>query len=312
MSTENNSILSIIITTMDPNFYLERLFESLLEFDLKQINIVVVNQYKDSIISCVDTKNIQFNELRPDNKMSASGARNFGAKHSLGKFLLFLDDDCVLLGKQKNLDLLIELLSSDCSNVILLKPALLSSDGSFKSKWSEKNIKLNYYNLPYHYVEWSTIIERKLFESIGGFHDNLSPGSKYAAQCGEITVLVYNALYKNFSISTFKDLTIGHGHVLKKDSELKLFSYKYGVGYSSGFIIQYLPLWHKPLVVCGYIFRQIYSIALYKVKFYFSKNINHKKELIFNKIILTSFIDGLLKDKPKDKSYIESYYSMIQ
>lgn len=88
--------LSVIIPTFKRGELLTQCLKSIEESISKDDEIIVVNDYPEvPVNSILAQKEINFRIL--DNpKKGVASARNFGAKHAKGKYLLFIDDDMII------------------------------------------------------------------------------------------------------------------------------------------------------------------------------------------------------------------------
>ena len=106
--------LSIIIPVVNPKKNLKKLFLSLQEFGEHDSEILVINQsmkkLDDDIRKAVK---IVIVERLTKNIIPASSARNLGATIATGKYLFFLDDDCLVNMRCSDHKRLFELFEKD-------------------------------------------------------------------------------------------------------------------------------------------------------------------------------------------------------
>jgi GT2 family glycosyltransferase len=182
-------LLSVIIPTCNRdlllNETLQNLFSALSNIDAE---IIVVNDSKTQkpIIS------FSFNNIYLLNnpKNGAASARNFGARHAQGKYLLFLDDDMILLPQSipKLISLakehsyscfnlnwtmyppLLEKISPTLFGKYLIHYGFTSLQGWYgtKEQWQENNlIKVS------SIASYALWIEKEIFWKIGGYAEDI-------------------------------------------------------------------------------------------------------------------------------------------
>jgi GT2 family glycosyltransferase len=182
-------LLSVIIPTCNRNILLnetlKNLFSALSNIDAE---IIVVNDSKTQkpVIS-FSSDNIY---LLNNPKNGAASARNFGAKHAQGQYLLFLDDDMILL--QQSITKLISLAkehSHSCFNLNwTIYPPLLEKIshtlfGKYLIHYNFTSLQ-GWYGIKEHWQENNLIqvssitsqalwIEKEIFWKIGGYAEDI-------------------------------------------------------------------------------------------------------------------------------------------
>ena len=182
-------LLSVIIPTCNRdlllNETLQNLFSALSNIDAE---IIVVNDSKtQKPINSFSSNNLN---ILNNPKSGAASARNFGAKHAQGKYLLFLDDDMILL--PQSITKLISLAkehSHSCFNLnwTMYPPLLEKISHTFFGKYL---IHYNFTSLQGWYgtkeqwqenrlIKVSSIasyalwIEKEIFWKIGGYAEDI-------------------------------------------------------------------------------------------------------------------------------------------
>lgn len=97
--------ISCVIITNNRKNYLHNCIKSILKqnYELKNIEIIIVNDHVHKFIKENDfkfLKNISFKIINNNKKRFMAECRNIGAMNSIGKYILFIDDDNLL---EKNL-----------------------------------------------------------------------------------------------------------------------------------------------------------------------------------------------------------------
>lgn len=86
--------VSIIIPTINRNESLNLCINSIIDCCLPNIEIIIVNDNKDSVIHL--NQNNDSIKILNNPKKGVASARNFGAQHANAPILLFVDDDMIL------------------------------------------------------------------------------------------------------------------------------------------------------------------------------------------------------------------------
>lgn len=94
---KKKSLVSVVITTKNEEGVIDTLLKSVLNQVYKNIEILLIDNYStDNTVSCAKKfKKVNIFQHGPER----SAQRNFGAKQSQGKYLLFLDADMELTSK---------------------------------------------------------------------------------------------------------------------------------------------------------------------------------------------------------------------
>src|SRR5687768_16831644 len=110
LNMKMKELISIIITTKNEQAVIETLLSSIFLQTYKNIEVILVdNNSKDNTLKIPKKFDVKIYTIGPER----SAQRNFGAKKSKGKYLLFLDadmeltsdvlNDCIRVVKQKGI-----------------------------------------------------------------------------------------------------------------------------------------------------------------------------------------------------------------
>lgn len=260
---QERPLLSIVIPTMDAEESLAALFETLTKLDLSKCEILLINQGGKKLTEALpEYKHLTVSELFPTKRLSAPSARNFGAEQSVGKFLMFLDDDCRLVSSKENFDNFLYRLENNVPQDVLVLPKGRILEDQYIIDWPEQRPqKLGYFSAPRYAIEWNIVLDRDLFMKIGGFME-IGPGTDTAAQCGEILVLIYRLLSQNMNIRLFEDVKIAHPdlHLAQKKSK-KVNQYYYGHGFSAGYAIRQIPFLLRIIIFTGFNAKSLFMLV---------------------------------------------------
>jgi len=304
MSSANGSIiLSIVIPTLQPEKYLPALFETMAELDLTGCELMVINQGKNPLSKALgDMNRLVTTTLSPSHRLSAPSARNFGAEHAKGRFVIFLDDDCTMIAENEEFRNLIAILERNDSDVLLLPKGKLV-EGKYIMDWPKRQkAKLGYFSAPKYAIEWNSIFNRQLFLEMGGFIE-IGPGTDTAAQCGEILVLIFKFLSKKITIRLFPRVKIAHpdGHQAQKKS-WTVYQYHYGHGFSVGHAIRGIPLLLRLTILAGFSLKFLLLLMFpHLQKFTVSADKKYDNAYVRKNIryVFTGFFDGFSGKPPR-------------
>jgi hypothetical protein len=222
--------LSIIVPTLDIR-RCTPLFQSLGQVDLSCCELIIIdqdptagNELPEDVATSIPA--IKTHHL-PAGRMPAPAARNMGAEVAKGRWLIFLDDDAIVLAGSTIFDE---------ANRLDLGPGLHVTnrgylDGDeFVSHWPGLG-PVNHKNFSRYIIEWNFFIERSLFEDLGMF-PQLGPGSPHLAQCGEAFALVGKAISRDVDIVLHPVDRIAHPRLDIDPKTEKRAGYEYGAGYA--------------------------------------------------------------------------------
>ena len=192
-------------------------------------NVIVVNQ---SEIALSISQSYGVRVLNVD-KLSASSARNMGARVATANYLFFIDDDAYISAAEihdfrKTLQHNLDVISAKRWDV--------------KVKW---NTLPSIYTLPNYFIEWNIIIKRKLFLEMSGF-DEIGVGSNHPAQSGEAFILLVKAIRDHRArLGSLSSMEIRHPRLDISLRSEKARGYLYGLGYSIGFSMKHMSIMQK-------------------------------------------------------------------
>ncbi|WP_189419858.1 glycosyltransferase [Cellvibrio zantedeschiae] len=195
----NNEILvSIVIPAYNEEKYIGMCLQSLseLEFDKDKLEIIVVdNGSTDRTLEIARsyTSNVIIKE-----KVKVGAVRNYGVSHAKGKYIVFLDSDCVV--DKQWLSRGINKLQKD-SKLVLGGQYLMRESPSWLEKyWVLTNSVEKIYQTTL--VGGCIFIENKTFESVAGFNENLNSG--------EDSDLTYRLIQADFTVNIDPSLSVIH------------------------------------------------------------------------------------------------------
>lgn len=193
-----NSLVSVIISTKNEERNIKNILEGLESQTYKNIELIVVDnnssdktkeiakKYTDKVFEINDYfKTLKLDNLKTEIKPERSSQRNLGAKKAKGDYLLFLDADMIL--GDKVVEECLKVFSKKKGTVGLIIPEISIGKGF----WAEcKALEKSFY-LGINWIEAARFFQRKIFERVGGYDENLISGedwdlSQRVAKSGEI------------------------------------------------------------------------------------------------------------------------------
>lgn len=174
-------------------------------------------------------------------RLSASQARNFGARHALTPYILFLDGDCIIEANVSGNSSLNKSFTAGADLIILQRAE------------AERRIqpaKPTKYNFSLHCIEWNCIWRREHFLALSGFDERLGPGSPTMAQTGE----AFSLCYKHFAMRNARteympEILVHHPSLDNAHNPTKRQLYAYGSHYAA-----FEPLIRAPSMLAAYWF----------------------------------------------------------
>lgn len=186
-------IFSVIIPCYNAELTVVRALKSVINQSYKDFEIVIVDDgskdnTKDCIKEYLENKNIEYKYIYQENK-GPSSARNNAVKNSNGKYLAFLDSD-----DEWHLDKL----KIQYESILNLNTKFLSCNyqmGVFKNIDIEgiKKYTFNDFLISNRTSTPCTVIEKKLFEEVGGFDETMIYSEDYNLW---LKVILVEPLYK--------------------------------------------------------------------------------------------------------------------
>jgi glycosyltransferase involved in cell wall biosynthesis len=168
----SQKIFSIVIPAFNEEAYIRDCLQSLdrIDFPKEQIEIIVVdNGSVDRTIEFASQFNVEILSIL---NVKVGDVRNYGASHASGKFLVFLDSDCVV--DSDWLNVAFDRLSQD-NNLVLGGQYLMRDNPSWLEKyWVLNNSKDQVYLTTL--VGGCIFICKTVFDEVKGFNGRLHSG----------------------------------------------------------------------------------------------------------------------------------------
>lgn len=297
--------LSIIVPVVDPTLHINNLLRSIsISFErVSDTELVIVNQSPCCIAQVYyEDLGIEVVEIMTSRLMSASDARNFGAKKARGKFLFFLDDDALVHASRREVLALIGLL--DSFDLILCQRGEMRGESYF-SHWPVSSVQIDQFNFSSFAIEWNIVVRKSSFLDVGGF-PAIGTGSGSAALSGEAFLLLARLLALRLSVRLCDYISISHPSLIKPANTLfNLCGYHYGAGFAVGrslrhFSYRGMVYWSLRVLLASVLDlisrKRVYIRTLPKV----TPNLGYK---LF-KCRLIGFVDGVLRGCPRERDWL--------
>jgi glycosyltransferase involved in cell wall biosynthesis len=174
---------SLIVSTLGRTKELELLFDSMTASEIKDFEVIVVNQNDNGSLDQLCHRYSQrFSLMHVKVQFTGlSRARNYGVRFASGVYLNFPDDDCELLPDTLTLaqDLLVRM------NLKLLTGMSVDRVGHDSTTYFVHDERfLTLWSMWGRFIEFATFFEREAFLRIGGYDERFGLGSRYGADEG--------------------------------------------------------------------------------------------------------------------------------
>ncbi|KQZ15501.1 hypothetical protein ASD44_16635 [Mesorhizobium sp. Root554] len=186
-------VLSMVVATLGRSDELSPLLQSLCGQSRRDFEVIVVDQNPDDrLVPVLASKGAELNivHLRTD-RHGVCRARNLGAAHARGEWLLFPDDDCWypddFLGR---LDAVRASHPADFYSGRAAAPDGRDIMGAFESS----AMPITRANVWTTLIEWMLTVRKAAFTEAGGFDENIGPGAKTPWGAYEVQDLALNLL----------------------------------------------------------------------------------------------------------------------
>lgn len=164
--TVEGKLVSVVVPTLNEEDYLPRCLKSIQNQTYQNTEIIVADSNStDNTVKIAE----QFGAKVVEVPKNISLARNGGAKVANGKFLLFLDADCIL--EQSYIEKMIETISNS-------KQVVLAHGGNcvYDSKFHAWVWTFNRWFKPYSYTPGRGVcMKKEAFWEVGGYDKELDP-----------------------------------------------------------------------------------------------------------------------------------------
>ena len=203
---------SIIVPTLQSNFYLDKLFQSLKNFENRSdIELIVVSNLPCS--TNIKYKKISYKNIVNKDIKHPGKKRDLGAKNSRGEYLIFIDDDAFF---SNNYFKVLDTFTENNSINIICGPNITPDDDSYFAYLSGSTYDNPLLGVSYRYNSSNKLIKKTLddfpsvnlvirkinFNEVNGFDNDYWPGDD--------TYLCNKLIEKGNDIIFFSNLTVLH------------------------------------------------------------------------------------------------------
>lgn len=167
---------SMVVATLGRSHELEVLFNSLVEQNRNDFEVIVVDQNGDDRLApamMAFADRLEIVHLRTDQR-GVCRARNLGAAHARGHWLMFPDDDCWYPGDLlSRVDMLRTAYPADfyCGRPTDMTGRTIMGDFATEAKAIERS------TIWTTLIEWMLVVKKSAFDGAGGFDIAIGPGS---------------------------------------------------------------------------------------------------------------------------------------
>lgn len=220
---------SLVAATLGRTAEMERLLASLNSQTHRDFELIIVDQNSDDrLVSVLEPYRTRFPIMRVSSERGLSRARNVGLEYATGDVVGFPDDDCWyppdLLENAARL-------LRECPEVDGISGRATDESGSFDARFDQMAGLLEIPNVWRRTSSFSIFVRRRVFESIGGFDEELGVGSGTVWGGGEDIEYALRAVRRGLKIYYDPALVVFHPHALASGyREMSGRAYSYGAG----------------------------------------------------------------------------------
>ncbi len=267
--------ISIVIPTLNRTAELEKLLKSIRYSAYKNVEVIIVDQNKDSRLDNMIAKYSGFMYIAhyKVNFKGASRARNYGAQFVTGEIINFADDDSVIA--VDTLAFISKVFRVQKYSAVFGRIADLNSDEEILH-FKKKNCRINKINVYQTCIECNMFIRREVFLKIKGFDEKLGVGEYFGAEEG--ADLFFRLLRAKYSLFYFNRKFFYHPN--KKTYSNFERAEGYGRGYG-GFAKKHLVEYYDvlPFLYLNYFnLKAVISIVVFSIA-------GEKERVKYNKIV---------------------------
>lgn len=226
---KNDFLLSFIISTKNkPWEVVSKTLDSIISSDCQDYEIILVDQNESQEINTRIPSKRKYQNITylKSKETGLSKGRNLGINHSQGKWLLFFDDDAILSGDFFNKAAFTLVDNQEVPLVFYGRVLTLDTHDLYmkRSLLMGKKIRLLNFDAV---SSIALIFNRKIFDNVGLFDENLGAGVEFGA--GEESDIILRTLKKGYKIKLLNDFRVYHPTVNLVDLERRK-SYGMGIG----------------------------------------------------------------------------------
>ncbi len=223
---------SLIVATMGRTAELRDLFDSILAQDWPALDIILVDQNPDDRLSPVVADyapRLKLRHIRTP-RPHANAARNLGLRAAIGDIVAFPDDDCTL---PPGTLAAVAGAFRDPPLQVLTGPAASPAGGLGSGRWHAQGGPITLATVWTSLIEFNLWLRRDAALTLGGFDENLGPGSRFGSAEGND--LVCRALAAGMATRYDPALLVVHPDKRLSDVAAER-AYRYGMGL--GFVLR--------------------------------------------------------------------------
>jgi glycosyltransferase involved in cell wall biosynthesis len=221
--------VSLILATKTRVAEAERFIRSLAKQEHANLELIVVDQNKDSRLEAVLTRApVAFDIVHLHSEPGLSHARNVGLASKTGDIVAFPDDDCWYPD-----GLLARVVSQFESHPSVHGFSGRSEDGQGKpsgGSFSRCKSKVSLSNVWEKGISYTIFLRASLFAAVGLFDEHLGLGAPTPFLSGEETDYLIRTIKLGFDIQYLPDLVVFHANPVLYDKKHCYKAFHYGAG----------------------------------------------------------------------------------
>ena len=234
--------ISLVMATIARTDEPRRFIESLLRQQIREVELIVVDQNADSrLASVLGEYSSRLHWVRVESEPGLSKARNRGLPHARGEIIAFPDDDCIypdsLLG-------IVARILDGHPEYDAVTGRVVGEDGKAYARFDRAPGELSAWNAWRRAASVSLFVRRHVVERVGGFDETLGLGAGTPWGGGEDVDYPLRVIQAGYSIRYEPSIYVLHPNPLGEGYRVAAErAHRYGAGVGRVWRKHGLPLW---------------------------------------------------------------------
>lgn len=199
---------SLVVATLGRDHEVAELLDSLLAQDRTDFEVIIVDQNEDDRLAGLEADYGPRMDLRRirSGVRNANHARNLGLRHARGTYVSFPDDDCIY--PTEVLNRVEAAFAANPALEVLTGPAASPAGGFGSGRWRQEGGAIDLANVWTSVIEFNLFMRRSTALALGGFDENMGPGTVFGSAEGND--LVCRAMARGLAARYDAELRIIH------------------------------------------------------------------------------------------------------
>jgi glycosyltransferase involved in cell wall biosynthesis len=261
VTPESELAFSLVVPTIGRVDEVRALLSSIRRLGLHTIEVIVVDQSEDDLLTVVCAEFADALPLRHVRVSfrGAARARNHGAKLAQARWLNFPDDDCELF--QSTLERARDGLSEGAP--VLIGMAVDRAGEASTTRFKQDKRRLSLWSMWGRNIEFTMFFDRQVFIESGGYDEEFGVGSAYGSEEGaELLIRLLRALPSG-AVAYDSSVRFYHPNKVTAYSE-KVLERSYSYARGTGALVAKWPLLPVWYFAFGFVLRTFAAIVIFR------------------------------------------------